>query len=172
MLCCKISIPLVGSTPEHLRMSSNVTSFHPMKTDLPKKPWQGYPESGALPYPLTRIKQLISLSQTRKCSLFFWSLMLFSGVTVRPWILGQKADCSVLTVTHLQQPHSTCLSLPHTKGFQQKDPTLWVWEPPSLDLYSFHTQSTQLIGLEQRDNFFTNLWGHLHMYKNLSDSSL
>lgn len=56
--------------------------------------------------------------------------MSFSGNAVRHWMLGQKTDCSVLTVTHLHESHSICLSLPHTMGFQQKDPTLWVWEPP------------------------------------------
>lgn len=107
--CCKISTPLVGSIPECLRTPFNVSSFQPMNRDLPKKQWQGFPESGTCHYQLTRIKQLISLSQTRKCSLFFWSfreeaIMSFSGDAVKPWIFGQKADCSVLTVTHLHQP--------------------------------------------------------------------
>lgn len=113
-------------------------------------------------YPLTRIKQLISLSQNRKYSLFFWSfreeaLMSFSGDTVKPWIFGQKDGCSILTATHLHHPHSICLGLPHTKGFQQKDPTLSVWEPPQLKSYSFHTQSPQLIGLEQKDRIFLQI---------------
>lgn len=81
--------------------------------------------------------------------------MSFSGDAVKPWILGQKTGCSVLTVVHLHQPHSICLSLPHTKGFQQKDPK--VWEPPQLELYSFHTQSPDLIGLEQKDRFFLQI---------------
>lgn len=83
--------------------------------------------------------------------------MSFSGDGAKPWILGQKADCSVLRVTHLHQPCSICLSLPHTKDFQQKDPTLWVWEPPQLESYSFHTQSPNLIGLEQKDKIFLQI---------------
>lgn len=131
-----------------------------MKRDLPKKYDRAIQRVELCHYPLTRIKQLISLSQARKCSLFFWSfreeaLMSLSGDAVKPWILGQKTACSVLTVTHLHQPH--CLSLPHTKGFQQKYPTLWVWEPPQLESYSFHTQPPHLIGLEQKDRIFLQI---------------
>lgn len=130
-----------------------------MKRNLPKKPWQGYPESGTLPLLINQNQAIDQLGQTRKCTLFLGSfgeetLMSFSEDAVKLWLLGQKADCSVLTVTHLHQPHSICLSLPHTKGFQQKDPALWVWEPPQVESYSFHTQFPHSIGLKQKDRIF------------------
>lgn len=141
-----------------------------MKRNLPKKPWQGYPESGTLPLLINQNQAIDQLVQTRKCTLFLGSfgeetLMSFSGDAVKLWLLGQKADCSVLTVTHLHQPHSICLSLPHTKGFQQKDPALWVWEPPQVESYSFHTQFPHLIGLKQKEFFLKSLRTSTHVQK-------
>lgn len=90
--CCNISIPLVGSTPEHLRMPSNVSSYHPIKRELPKKThYRPIQRVELCHYPLTRIKQLISLSQTRKCSLFFWSFREeVLGIQLSPGFLAKK----------------------------------------------------------------------------------